>query len=208
MFTLIIGSKNHSSWSLRPWLVLKMLNEPFLEQLIPLFQPETKARIQAISPSGKVPVLLDNQQRIWDTLAICEYLAECFPAARLWPDDAADRAQARSISAEMHAGFTALRTHMPMNITARHPGVGHTPEVDADIARITGLWQELRHQHQANGPFLFGHFTIADAFYAPVVTRFLTYDVPLPPLAQAYADHILSLPAMQEWYDAAAAEVA
>ncbi|BAK78184.1 glutathione S-transferase domain protein [Pseudogulbenkiania sp. NH8B] len=208
MFTLVIGNKNSSSWSLRPWLVLKMLDEPFNEQLIPLFQPDTKSRILAANPAGKVPVLLDGQLRVWDSLAICEYLAECFPAARLWPEDLAERSLARSVAAEMHSGFAALRQHLPMDIVSRHSGFAVPEAAAADIRRIVELWEELLHGHQDNGPFLFGHFTIADAMYAPVVARFVSYDVALPARSQAYADHILELPAMQQWYDEAEAEIA
>lgn len=207
MFTLVIGNKNFSSWSLRPWLVLKMLDEPFNEQLIPLGQPDTKSRILAASPSGKVPVLFDGKVRVWDSLAICEYLAECFPAARLWPEESGERALARAVAAEMHSGFAALRQHLPMDIVARRNELDFPEEVGADIHRIVELWEELLHRHQDNGPFLFGHFTIADAMYAPVVTRFVSYGVELPPRAQAYADHILELPAMQQWYDDAEAEI-
>lgn len=208
MFKLVIADKNLSSWSLRPWLVLKQLDEPFLEHPIPLRQPDTRERILAISPAGKVPVLLDRQLRVWDSLAICEYLAECFPGAHLWPQDPALRAEARSVSAEMHAGFTALRTHLPMDICGRHDTPELTAEVHADIQRISTLWEDLRQRHHGEGPFLFGHFTIADAMYAPVVTRFKSYGVALQGMAAAYAEHMLALPAMRQWYADAAAEVA
>ncbi|MBI3146867.1 MAG: glutathione S-transferase family protein [Pseudogulbenkiania sp.] len=208
MFTLVIGNKNYSSWSLRPWLVLKMLDEPFNEQLIALDQPDTKSRILAVSPAGKVPVLFDGKVRVWDSLAICEYLAECFPAARLWPEDSAERALARAVAAEMHSGFTALRQHLPMDIVSRHDDFVVPEAAETDIRRIVEMWEELLHHHQDNGPFLFGHFTIADAMYAPVVTRFVSYGVELPPRAQTYADHILELPAMQQWYDDSETEVA
>ncbi|KIA79602.1 glutathione S-transferase [Chromobacterium piscinae] len=206
MFTLIIGNKNYSSWSLRPWLVLKMLDEPFKEQQIDLFLSDTKARILAANPAGKVPVLVDGKLRVWDSLAICEYLAECFPAARLWPDDAKQRAVARSIVAEIHSGFEALRRSLSMDITLRQIDYESSPAVEADIARVVSLWEEHRASHIADGDFLFGHFTIADAFFAPICTRFQTYNVALPPASQAYVRHILSLPAMQEWYRAAERE--
>ncbi|AXT47883.1 MULTISPECIES: glutathione S-transferase family protein [Chromobacterium] len=206
MFTLIIGNKNYSSWSLRPWLVLKMLDEPFEEQQIDLYLSDTKARILAANPAGKVPVLIDRKLRVWDSLAICEYLAECFPAAKLWPDDAGLRAVARSIVAEIHSGFSALREHLAMNLTLRHINYQSTPAVEFDIARIISLWEEHLPRHQANGEFIFGGFSIADAFFAPIATRFHTYNVKLPEQSQAYVNRLLALPAMREWYDAAQAE--
>lgn len=206
MFTLIIGNKNYSSWSLRPWLVLKMLGEPFEEQQIDLYLSDTKARILAANPAGKVPVLIDRKLRVWDSLAICEYLAECFPAAKLWPDDPALRAVARSIVAEIHSGFSALREHLAMNLTLRHINYQSTPAVEFDIARIISLWEEHLPRHQADGDFIFGDFSIADAFFAPIATRFHTYKVKLPEQSQAYVDRLLALPAMREWYGAAQAE--
>jgi len=206
MFTLIIGNKNYSSWSLRPWLVLKMLDEPFEEQQIDLYLSDTKARILAANPAGKVPVLIDRKLRIWDSLAICEYLAECFPTAKLWPDDAGLRAVARSIVAEIHSGFSALREHLAMNLTLRHINYQSTPAVEFDIARIISLWEEHLPRHQADGEFIFGGFSIADAFFAPIATRFHTYNVKLPEQSQAYVDRLLALPAMREWYGAAQAE--
>lgn len=208
MFKLIIGSKNTSSWSLRPWLILKMLDEPFEEMLIALGRPDTKQNILALSPSGKVPLLQDGPHRVWDSLAIAEYLAECFPGAHLWPKEAADRALARSVSAEMHSGFMALRQHLPMNFVARNLPVADLPEVHADIARVTAIWQQLRSRYQEDGPFLFGHFTIADAMFAPVASRFSTYGVELPGLAEAYREHMMALPPMQEWLAAAKQELA
>lgn len=204
--TIVLGNKAYSSWSLRPWLALKQTGEPFEEVVIPLRQPDTKERILAHSPAGKVPVLRHGDRVVWDSLAIGEYLAETFPAAGLWPDDAHARAVARSVSAEMHAGFAPLRTHMAMNLKERLPGTGRTPEVDADIARIVALWTDARARFGRGGLFLFGRFSIADAMYAPVVTRFDTYGVELPPAARAYADAVLDLPAMREWTAAAKAE--
>ncbi|MDE1712960.1 glutathione S-transferase (plasmid) [Chromobacterium amazonense] len=183
-----------------------MLDEPFKEQQIDLFLSDTKARILAANPAGKVPVLVDGKLRVWDSLAICEYLGECFPAARLWPDDAKQRAVARSIVAEIHSGFEALRRSLSMDITLRQIDYESSPAVEADIARVVSLWEEHRASHIADGDFLFGHFTIADAFFAPICTRFQTYNVALPPASQAYVRHILSLPAMQEWYRAAERE--
>ncbi|RMC96676.1 glutathione S-transferase family protein [Aquitalea palustris] len=206
MFTLIIGNKNLSSWSLRPWLVLKMLNEPFEEKHIDLTASDCKTRILACNPAGKVPLLIDQQLRIGDSLAICEYLAECFPAAGLWPDDASTRAIARAVVAEMHAGFAALRSELPMNVCGDFPASTPGAAAQADIERISSLWESLRQQHQGNGPFLFGQFSIADAFFAPVVWRFHSYHVALDGHAAAYATHMRQLPAMQEWLAAAQQE--
>jgi len=188
---LVVGNKNYSSWSLRAWLAMKVLGLPFREVRIPLYGPESKRALLEYSPAGKVPCLVDGEVRVWDSLAILEYLAERHPA--LWPADAALRARARSISAEMHSGFPNLRQHMCMNIRKRHPGKGRTPEVLAEIARIVAIWSEAR------GPFLFGAFGAADAMYAPVVLRFRTYAVELPPVCRAYADAVLALPALQQW---------
>ena len=195
---LVVGNKNYSSWSLRAWLAMKALGMQFRELRIPLYQPESKGELLQYSPSGKVPCLVDVGTRVWDSLAILEYLAERNPA--LWPADASLRARARSISAEMHAGFPNLRHHMCMNIRKRHPGKGRTPEVLAEIRRIVEIWSECR------GPFLFGGFGAADAMYAPVVLRFRTYALELPEDCQAYADAMLALPAMQAWIAAAERE--
>jgi glutathione S-transferase len=188
---LVIGNKNYSSWSLRPWLAMKVLGIAFEEKRIALYGPESKKALLEYSPAGKVPCLVDGATRVWDSLAILETLAEREP--RLWPQEAAARARARSISAEMHAGFPNLRQHMSMNIRKRHPGKGRTPEVLAEIARIVQMWSEAR------GPFLFGAFCAADAMYAPVVLRFRTYEVELPGACRAYADAVLALPALQAW---------
>ena len=207
-FKLVIGNKNYSSWSLRPWLAMKVAGIAFTEQRIPLYGPDSKQRILAFSPAGKVPCLIIGEMpgdlRIWDSLAILEYLAEAHPG--LWPQDPAARATARSISAEMHSGFQNLRTHMSMNIRKRHPGKGRTPEALADIARITAMWSECRARFGKGGAYLFGRFSIADAMYAPVVLRFRTYAVDLPPDCRAYADAILALSALQDWIAAAGAE--
>lgn len=203
---LVIANQNYSSWSLRPWLALKQAGLPFSVTVIPLRQDDTKARILARSPSGKVPALIHNGLTVWDSLAICEYLAELAPDAGLWPADPATRAVARSVSAEMHSGFTALRSNMPMNIRGELPGWGRAPGVADDIARIEAIWTDLRQRCGAEGPYLFGGFTIADAMYAPVVSRFKTYGVTVNPTAQAYADAIQAHPAMQEWTTAALAE--
>lgn len=204
--TLIIGNKAFSSWSLRPWLALKHTGLPFDEILIPLRQPDTAARIAEHSPSGRVPCLRDGDRVIWDSLAICEYLAEIAPAAGLWPEDAGARAVARSVSAEMHSGFVGLRTHMSMDLKAMRPGVGRNAESEADIARVLELWRATRERFGADGPFLFGRFSIADAMYAPVVTRLITYGVELDDVGSAYAEAVMALPAIREWVDAAKAE--
>jgi len=188
---LVIGNKNYSSWSLRPWLAMKVLGIPFEEKRIPLYGPDSKRELLQYSPAGKVPCLVDGELRVWDSLAILEYLAERHPG--LWPAEATLRARARSVSAEMHSGFPNLRQHMSMNVRKRHPGKGRTPEVLAEIARIVEIWSERR------GAFLFGPFCAADAMYAPVVLRFRTYEVELPAACRAYADAVLALPALQEW---------
>lgn len=204
--TLIIGNKNYSSWSLRPWLVLKQAALDFEEIRIPLDTPDTRDRILSYSPSGRVPALLHGDLILWESLAISEYLAELAPDRLLWPLDRALRAVARTVSHEMHAGFGRLRTHMPMDCRSRYPGQGMAPGVQEDIDRILTLWRTCRQAYGQGGNFLFGHFTIADAMFAPVVSRFVTYGVRLDPLSQAYADAIWQVPAMQEWLAAAAAE--
>ncbi|WNG54535.1 glutathione S-transferase family protein [Archangium gephyra] len=201
--TLVVASKNYSSWSLRPYLALAHTGQPFREVVVPLGQADTAASIAKYSPSGRVPALLHGDLALWDSLAICEYLAEQFPQAKLWPQDSAARAMARSVTAEMHSGFSNLRNHMPMNLHARRPGEGRAPGVAEDISRITSLWTECRRRFGQGGPFLFGAFSIADAFYAPVVTRFVTYDVELDAEGAAYRDAVLALPAMKAWTEAA-----
>lgn len=209
MLQLVIGNKNFSSWSLRPWLLLKQAGLPFDEIHVKLRQPDTTAQILRYSPSAKVPALIDGDLTVWDSLAICEYLAEkaALNQVDLWPADPKARAEARCVSAEMHAGFTALRQQMSMEVAASRPGEGQTPEALADIARIAALWTSCRERFAATGPFLFGAFSVADAMYAPVAFRFHTYGVELPPLAAAYRDTLLALPAMQEWAAGARAEV-
>lgn len=204
--TLVIGNKNYSSWSLRPWLLLKQAGIPFREIYIPTHTPQTRAAILEHSPAGRVPVLHDGQVTVWESLAICEYLAERFPDQQLWPLDRAARALARSVATEMHADFGALRTHMVMNCRRHLPGKGRTPEVQTDIERLRALWNDCRKRYGSGGDFLFGRFSIADAMYAPVATRFRTYDVELDTLSAAYRDTILALPAMRQWYTDAAAE--
>lgn len=203
-YTLVIGNKAYSSWSMRPWLAMKQAGLALDEVRIALYADEHDAKIRQYSAAGKVPVLIDGAITVWDSLAICEYLAERHPAARLWPDSIAARAHARAISAEMHSGFAALRSNMGMNVRRSFPGTGMTPEVARDIARIEQIWVDCL--KRAGGPFLFGAFGIADAMYAPVVTRFKTYAVRLSAVAQAYVERIVALPAMREWYAAAQAE--
>jgi glutathione S-transferase len=206
MLKLVIGDRNYSSWSLRPWLAIKQTGVPFEEIFIPLGGARSKAEILRYSPSGKVPCLIDGETVIWDSLAICEYMAEEFPS--LWPADRKSRAEARSISAEMHSGFGPLRHSMPMEIHASKPYDGRTAEVDADIVRIISIWESCRSRFADNGPFLFGGFTIADTMFAPVVWRFLTYAVELPPASRAWVEAMCALPAMQEWRAGALAEKA
>lgn len=203
--TLVIGNKNYSSWSLRPWIALKQIGAPFREIRIPLRQPDTRARILEHSPGGKVPILKDGDIAVWESLAILDYLAEKFPSAGLWPSAPAARAEARSIAAEMHAGFAALRQQLPMDIRSRKP-LKADAAAEADIARVLEMWRGARSRHGAEGPFLFGRFTAADAMYAPVVTRFRTYGVALDKVCAAYVDAVFALPAMQEWVAAATAE--
>ena len=205
---LVIGNKNYSSWSLRPWLVLRMAGIDFEEERIPLYVPGAREAILRHSPAGKVPVLRDGDRLVFESLAICEYAAELAPQAGLWPADAGARAHARSISAEMHAGFAALRNAMPMNVRERGRRLAVPPPeaVRDDVARITAIFEQCRAGYRADGPFLFGGFTIADAMFAPVVTRFATYSVALPAAAQMYADAVLAIAPMQEWLRDAAAE--
>ena len=204
--TIVVGNKNYSSWSMRGWLALKLTGQTFEEEVIPLDEPTTKAAILKHSPSGRVPALKHRDLVVWDSLAICEYLAETFPEAKLWPADKAARAMARAVSAEMHAGFGALRAHLPMNIRSSYPNRGVTPEVQADILRIQAIWHDCRRRFGAEGPFLFSAFGAADCMFAPVVSRFRTYKVELEAESQAYADAVWAHPAVQEWATAATNE--
>ena len=213
MLKLLIGNKNYSSWSMRPWVLLTQAGIPFEEVMMRFdsFAPDSqfKTTLRALSPAGKVPLLLDGTLAVWDTLAIAEYLAEQFPDKQLWPRAAADRARARSICAEMHAGFSALRSHCPMNIEANLAAQGaliwrDQPGVRADVARLTAMWSELLAQH--SGPFLFDQFTVADAYFAPVCTRMRTYALPMPPQVEAYADRVMALAGVCAWIDGALAE--
>jgi glutathione S-transferase len=204
-FTVVIGNKNYSSWSLRGWLMAKIANIEFEEILVPLDLPETQPTIRKHSPSGRVPVLLHRGLAVWESLAIAEYLNDLKPEAKLWPPSAAARAHARSISAEMHAGFADLRNSMPMNIRASYPGKGMTPQVRADIERITGLWRDCRKRFstafQNDEGFLFGAISAADAMFAPVVTRLRTYGVQLDSDTEAYCTAVLGYPPMKAWID-------
>lgn len=206
MLTLVIANKNYSSWSLRPWVLMRTAGIAFAEQQLSLGAPDFHVRVRTASAAGKVPVLIDDDLTVWDSLAIIEYLAERFPEAGVWPANAAARAHARSACAEMHSGFGALRSQMPMNVCASLPGRGWNVAVQRDIDRICALWAGLRARHGADGPFLCGRFCAADAFFAPVVFRFNTYAPELPEPAQAYMTAMLALPAMREWAAAAALE--
>ena len=203
---LIIANKNYSSWSFRPWLAMKVAGIPFEEVLIPFDAPNFKARVAALSGAGKVPVLTDGETRIWESLAIIEYLAEKFPAAALWPRGPEARAHARATSAEMHAGFQPLRGQLPMNM--RRPLKAHALDTDAvaDVGRIDAIWNECRARFGADGPFLYGSFGAADAMYAPVVSRFHTYAVEVTTVARAYMGAIMALSAWNEWREAARRE--
>jgi glutathione S-transferase len=206
MLKLVIGNKNYSSWSLRAWLALKQTGAPFEEVLIPLDQPTTAREIAQRSPSGRVPCLIDGTLAIWDSLAICEHLAERFPDAGLWPKDPAARAIARSVSAEMHSGFPTVRAQMGMDLRATRPTPHSSPALALELARIQALWADCLQRFGQGGAFLFGEACVADAMFAPVVSRFRTYGVPLQGPLATYADAVWTLPAMQEWAAAARAE--
>jgi glutathione S-transferase len=211
-FRLLIGNKNYSSWSLRPWLLLRVAGVPFEEELLPFHLEGWKERVRAVNPAGQVPALVHERADgtrsvVWESLAICDYAARIRPEARLWPDeDPSALAMCLSVSAEMHAGFRRLRESMPMNVRKSLPGRGRQPGVAEDIARVAAIWGEAQQRFGAGGPFLFGRFSVADAMYAPVVYRFATYAVELDGACAAYRDHMLGLPAMREWAAASAAE--
>jgi glutathione S-transferase len=204
--TLVIGNKNYSSWSLRPWIAMKVAGIAFHEIVISLDAKDFKARVSQISESGKVPALADGTVHVWESLAILEYLAEKFPAAKLWPADPAARARARAVASEMHAGFAALRRTCPMNFWRPVKKRELSDEVLADVRRIEALWADCRIRFGAGGPFLFGSFGAADAMYAPVVSRFYTYDVDVGEPARAYMAAVMALPAWAEWRRAALQE--
>jgi glutathione S-transferase len=201
---LIIGNKNYSSWSFRPWIAMKATGIAFEETVVSLEAKDFKARVTALSGAGKVPVLLDGDVRIWESLAILEYLAEKFPAAGLWPKPDSARAYARAVAAEMHAGFLPLRRQLPMNMWRPVKPRSLDDEAAADVARIDAIWSDCLAKY--GGPLLFGAFGAADAMFAPVVSRFHTYAVPVSPPARAYMNHVMALPAWREWRDAARRE--
>lgn len=209
---IYLGNKRHSSWSLRAWLSLKQVGIPFDEVVIPLeMPPYTQEEIRKISPSGMVPLLKHRGELVWETLSICEYLAESFPAARLWPSDPRQRALARSISAEMHAGFTDLRSYLPTDMTSIVPSPQRAEKARADIERVTAIWRECRLRYgsagaHGRGDFLFGVFTNADSMFAPAALRFHTYAIELDPICAAYVDAIWNWGPMQEWIAAARQE--
>lgn len=211
---LIIGNKNYSSWSMRPWVLMRQAGIAFDEVMVRFdsFERDSafKQRVYSINPVGKVPALVDDGFVVWDSLAIAEYLAERFPEKALWPADARQRARARSICAEMHSGFSALRNHCPMNIEAALPEVGQRlwqeqAGLREDVARLMAMWRELLAAQHGDG-LLFGGFTIADAFFAPVCTRIRTYGLPVTPEAQAYVERVLALPGVKAWIDDALSE--
>jgi glutathione S-transferase len=202
--TLVIGNRNYSSWSLRPWVLLKRLGLEFREIQIRLDTPTTKDEIEKFSPSGRVPVLLDGELCVWDSLAICEYVAEL--SGRGWPRDRAARAVARSVCAEMHSGFVNLRTEWPMNARARNRRTITTPGLEADIDRVDEIWNDCRRRFGASGPWLFGDYSIADAMYAPVVLRFNTYGARISETARWYMAAALEDGVLQSWLAAAKAE--
>ncbi len=213
MLKLYIGNKNYSSWSMRPWVLLKQAGIAFEEVMIRFdgFTPETafKRAASALAPTGKVPVLVDGDLVVWDTLAIAEYVAERFPDKHLWPQDKAARARARSVCAEMHSGFAALRSHCPMNIEAKLADAGaliwrDQTGVRADVARLVAMWEQLLAAH--GGPMLFGQFSIADAYFAPVCMRLKNYALPVSPTVAAYLTRVCALPGVKAWVDGALAE--
>ena len=202
--TLVIGNKNYSSWSFRPWIAMKVAGIPFEERVIPLYEPGSREEILRYSSAGKVPVLLNGDNAIWETIAILEYLAERFPKAELWPREAYARAHARAVAAEMHAGFQALRKACPMNMWLPRKQRPQNEEVIENVRRIGAIWWDCLQRY--GGPFLFGAFGAADAMYAPVVSRLHTYGILVAPKCHAYMDAVMALPAWHEWCDAALKE--
>ncbi len=201
---LVIGNKNYSSWSLRPWILLKHARIKFEEVRIPLFTQEGDRLLEELCPAKKVPVLYDGQLVLWDSLAICEYVADKFPDKRLWPEADADRARARAMSAEMHSSFQALRESMPMNCRRVVKGFQPDLQTEIDIDRVVQLWEQAL--VDSKGPWLFGRYSVADAMYAPVVTRFQTYRIATPPLTQAYCEKVLGDASMKQWFEEASHE--
>lgn len=206
MTTLVIANKLYSSWSLRPWILLRQLGIPFEEVMIPLAEPDTKARILALSPGGTVPILIDEGATVWESAAIMDYAHERWPEAGVWPDDRVARALARSVSGEMHAGFRGLRSACPMNLGKIYAPRDRGPDVQRDIDRITAIWRDARTRFGGGGDFLFGAFSAADAMFAPVVTRFISYSIPVDPEIRRYMDAVVGTAAFQEWKDAALKE--
>lgn len=206
MLKLVIANKLYSSWSLRPWLVLKTFGIPFEEIQIPLRLADSRGRLLEYSPSGKVPVLIDEDVTVWESLAIIDYLAEAFPELPIWPRDRKARAHARSVSSEMHSGFQALRQACPMHLGARFATPPITEALLASIDRVEDIWSEARNRFGGGQPFLYGAFSAADAMYAPVVTRFDSYQIPVREATRAYMDAVLSHPAFVAWREAALAE--
>ncbi|MDV3001150.1 MAG: hypothetical protein N5P05_002756 [Chroococcopsis gigantea SAG 12.99] len=204
--TLVVGNKNYSSWSLRPWLIMRHFGIEFEEVRIPLYNSSSSTLIYQYSPSGKVPVLIDKTLAVWESVAILEYLAEKFPQYHWWPPVLSSRAIARSLSYEMHAGFLALRHEMPMNCRAFLPGKSMTEMARKDTLRVQEIWRTCRERFVGEGKWLFGTFSIADAMFAPVVLRFRTYDIKLDEVCRAYSESILSLPEMVSWLEAAELE--
>jgi glutathione S-transferase len=203
---LVIGNKNYSSWSFRPWIAMKVAGIPFDETVISLDAPDFKTRVTALGGSGRVPVLIDGDVRIWESLAILEYLAEKFPIAGLWPEDVAARARARAVASEMHAGFVSLRRHLPMNVMRPVKFRALDADTAKHVARVDAIWSECRAKYGADGKFLFGRFGAADAMFAPVVWRFYTYAIEVSATARAYMRAAMALPAWNEWRDAARRE--
>ncbi len=206
MLRLVIANKLYSSWSLRPWMVLRAFGIPFEETVIPLKQPETKEAIAKHSPSGKVPVLIDGDVRVWESLAIVEYIAEKFPEMAIWPNDGAARAHARAISNEMHGGFLALRQACPMNLAKKFSTPPMSDELRANVTRVEQLWRETGLESGIDGDFLFGPFCAVDAMFAPIVTRLDTYQIPVAADTRAYMDTVLAHPALLAWKRDALAE--
>ena len=204
--SLIIGNKNYSSWSMRPWIAMKAAGIPFTEEVISLNAAYFKPRVLKVSGTGKVPVLSDGDVHVWESLAILDYLAEKFPQAGLWPSDPKARAYARAVAAEMHAGFVPLRRHLPMNMWRPVRLRELPPEVAANVRRIEYIWTDCRTRFGQGGPFLFGAFGAPDAMYAPVVSRFHTYAVAVEPVARRYMEAVMGLPAWAEWRAAALQE--
>jgi glutathione S-transferase len=203
---LILGNKNYSSWSFRPWIAMRHAGLAFEEEVIPLYEPGSRERVLKYSPAGKVPILIDGDMTIWESLAILDHIAERFPKTQLWPNEPRARAHARAVAAEMHAGFAALRRHCPMNMRRAGRKRELTAEVAADVRRIEEIWTDCRARFGQDGPFLFGRFGAADAMYAPVVSRFASYAIGVGAACEDYMKAMMALPAWQEWHAAGVAE--